>query len=139
MRHMTEHRIRIRGVTSRRLAAAKRALKRERDNLALFADEVAAEQPSPEERIEHFDRRILDAEQSMRNLTAKHWRWGRNQLEKHPEHKEQILAQWATSWCPPTGNYFADFVRTRRTGRPRLRRLGAKTDDKLCKIGEKDE
>jgi hypothetical protein len=123
MRHMIRGRISLRGVTPRRLSAAKRALKRECDKLALFADEVAAEQPSPEERIEYFDLRVLESEQAMRDLAAKHWRWGRGQLQRYPEHKKQILGQWATSWCPPEGTYFADFVRTR------LRRLGAKTED----------
>jgi hypothetical protein len=105
------------------LAAAKRALKRERDKLVLFADEVAAEQPSPDERIEYFDRRVLRADQAMRNLTAKHWRWGRRQLAAHPEHAEAILSNWNRSWAPADGTYFADFVRTR------LRRLGIATED----------
>ena len=106
-------------MTSRRLAAARRALTRERDRYALFADEVAADQESPEQRIDRFDQRVLRQDQSHRDLAAKHWRWGRRQLELVSEDiREQILAAWDRSSCPPEAHYFADFVRTR------LRRLG---------------
>lgn len=38
-----------------RLTAARKALQRERDKAPLFAEEIAAEQPTPEERIERVE------------------------------------------------------------------------------------
>ena len=122
IRHVKRGRLQVRGVTNRRLAAAKRGLAREREKLALFRDEVAVMQPTPEERIEYYDLRQLKAEQSMRDLEAKHWRWGRRTLDAYPECRDAILAAWCRSFCPADGTYFADFVRTR------LRRLGISID-----------
>ena len=74
MRHCIAHRPRLRGITSRRLAAARRALAKERQRLALFAEQVAAEQLSPEERITQADLDLLEYDQGHRELAAKHWR-----------------------------------------------------------------
>lgn len=111
IRHSVRGRPALRGITPRRLAAAKRALARERDRYALFADEIAAEQPSPEERITAADLAVLDYDQGHRDLAAKHWRWGRKRLRRYPEVTAEILAKWDPSWIPETGSYFADFVR----------------------------
>ena len=124
MRHSVRHRPVPRGMTSRRLAAAKRALANERDCYALFADEVAAEQESPEERIDRFDQRMLHQDENSRELAAMHWRWGRQQLEAVSDDvRNQIMDAWDRSFCPPEAHYFADFVRTR------LRRLGINLQD----------
>jgi hypothetical protein len=125
MRHGIQYRPVPRGLTPRRLAAARRALSRERDRYALFADEVAAEQETPEQRIDRFDLRMLEQEQAHRDLAAKHWRWGRRQLEAVSEEiRDQILSDWNKAWTPSEAHYFADFVRTR------LKRLGITlTDD----------
>ena len=119
MRHSVRHRPVPRGMTSRRLATARRALANERDRYALFADQVAAEQESPEQRIDRFDQRMLRQDKGSRELAAKQWRWGRRQLEAISEEtRDQILEAWNRSFAPPEAHYFADFVRTR------LRRLG---------------
>ena len=124
MRHSVRYRPKPRGVTSRRLAAAKRALSRERDRYALFADELAANQETPEARIDRFDQRMLNQEQGHRDLAAKHWRWGRRQLDAvASEIRQQILQAWNLSFTPPEAHYFADFVRTR------LGRLGISTKE----------
>lgn len=111
IRHVIRGRPQLRGLTPRRLAAAKRALRRERDRLTLFADQVAAEQPTPEKRIESFDLDLLRQDQVRRDLTAHHWRWARRQLRCHPQRATEILGKWNRSWIPATGTYFADFVR----------------------------
>lgn len=122
MRHGIEPKHTPRGVTPRRLKASERALKRERENHPLFSDQVAEVQPTATERIETIDARFGEGLQGMRDLTAKHWKWGRAQLEAHPEHREEILAAWEKSFCPPNGTYFADFVRSR------LKRKGIELD-----------
>ena len=92
---------------------------REREHHALFADEVAADQESPEQRIDRFDQRLLRQDQGHRDLAARHWRWGRRQLVAvQAETRDQILQAWDRSSIPADAHYFADFVRTR------LKRLG---------------
>ena len=121
IRHRNRHRPEPRGITPRRLAAAQRALARERSRFALFATQVAAEQPTPEQRIENFDRRLLQADQGHRDLAARHWRFARRQLGflSHAVRSE-IIAAWNASSIPPDPHYFADFVRReiRRRGFP---------------------
>ena len=81
--------------------------------MPLFADQVAAEQPTPEERIAHFDEQLLDGIQSRRDLAAKHWRWARRQLAGiSTDIRAEIVERWNTSSIPPEAHYFADFVRT---------------------------
>jgi hypothetical protein len=80
IRRSIRHRPTPRGITPRRLIAAKTALRRERERFPLFADQVAEEQPTPDERIAHFDERLLNGDQGQRDLAAKHWRWARRQL-----------------------------------------------------------
>lgn len=111
MRHAIQGHCVPRGVTPRRLAAAERALQLERERLPLFADQVAAEQPTAEDRIHRIDAEHLGQLQSHRDLAAKHWRWGRAQLASHPECAPDIAALWEKSSIPPTAAYFADFVR----------------------------
>jgi len=112
IRHRVHHRPELRGITPRRLAAAQRALARERSRFALFATQVAAEQPTPEQRIENFDNRLLQADQGHRDLAARHWRFGRRQLAFLSDTvRSEIVAAWNKSSIPPDPHYFADFVR----------------------------
>ena len=103
-----------RGVTPRRLAAAERALARERQRLALFARQVLAEQETAEERIRRIDADNLRHDQSFRDLAAKHWREGRRMLRLLPETVQaELIEAWNRSSIPPDAAYFVDFVRTR--------------------------
>ena len=112
IRHAIRGQLTPRGVTPRRLAAANRALQRQRDRLPLFADQVAAEQGTPAERIEQFDRDQLEHDQARRDLASQHWRWGRSQLSQlTADVRTEILERWNNSSIPPTSAYFADFVR----------------------------
>ena len=112
IRHRSRGRITPRGPTPRRLAAARRALQRERDRLPLFADQVVAEQVSPDERIRRIDQEQLADEQSRRDLAARHWNWGREQLLVHsPAVRHATLDKWNVSSIPADAAYFADFVR----------------------------
>lgn len=119
IRRRIPDRIEPRGITPRRLVAAGRALARERAKLALFAQQVLTEQETPEERIDRFDRAMIDHDQGHRDLAARHWRQGRRMLHSLPPELQAILVDdWNQSTIPPDAAYFADFVRTR------LRRLG---------------
>ena len=112
IRHASIGHLTPRGITPRRLSAAKRALQRQRERLPLFSDQVAAEQGTPEERIEHFDQNQLEREKGHRDLAARHWRWGRHQLSQlSAEIRLEIIERWNRSLIPPHSHYFADFVR----------------------------
>lgn len=112
MRHRIRGRVQVRGLTPQRIAAARRAFRRERVRLALFAEQVADEQPSPEERVYAFDLQQLKTDQQHRDLAAKHWRWGRRQLARlNPATRTQVVQAWNDSWIPADAAYFADFVR----------------------------
>ena len=69
-----------RSITPRRLAAAERALARERQRLALFASQVLAEQETAADRIHRIDADNLRHDQAFRDLAAKHWREGSRML-----------------------------------------------------------
>ena len=112
IRHSLRHRFQPRGVTPRRLGAAKRALTNERQKRPLFADQIEEEQESPEERINRFDDAMVDHEQGHRDLAAKHWRQGRRMLSEISEEiRSDLIERWNASSVPPTAAYFADFVR----------------------------
>lgn len=111
MRHCIQPRPMTREITPRRLAAAERALRLEREWLPLFADQVAAEQPTAEERIKRIDAEHAEYWQSHRDVAASHWRWARGILSQHPAYAADILAKWEVSSIPSAAAYFADFVR----------------------------
>jgi hypothetical protein len=74
---------------------------------------VAAEQPTPAERIAHFDERLLDQNQGRRDLAAKHWRWARRQLAGiSADVRAEIVERWNLNSIPREAHYFAGFVRT---------------------------
>ena len=112
IRHSVTPRLAPRGVTAGRLAAARRALRRERDRLPLFAGQVAREQLTPAERIELIDNQLLDYDQAHRDLAAMHWRRGRLWLAGiAQEVRDEIVELWNRKTCPPRAAYFCDFVR----------------------------
>jgi len=87
--------------------------------LPLFAEEVAAEQETPEDRISRLDRDFLDYEARQRGLEARQWRIGRRLLhDVNGRIRTVLLQQWNASSVPAEAAYFADHVRTR------LRRWG---------------
>ena len=115
LRRRIPDRIEPRGVTPRRLAAAERALTRERAKIVLFAQQVVAEQESAEERIDRMDQSMIAYDQGRRDLAARHWRQGRRMLRSlPPDLQASLVEQWNhQSSVPPDAAYFADFVRTR--------------------------
>ena len=99
--------------SKRRLAAAKRALQRERDKYPLFADEIARNQPTPEERIEMLNQESIRRVARMRKFRAEMWRKGRKMLKELSENEQKrFLDYWNNEWRGPrTGTYLCDLVR----------------------------
>jgi len=100
------------GATPRRIAAAKRALQGQRDKAPLFAVEIAASQPTPEERISDFDKWRIQGMKNMRSFAARQWRKARHKLSKMDIYdQERLLEYWNNRWAGPlTSEYFADLV-----------------------------
>ena len=100
------------GATPRRLAAARRALQKQRDKYPLFAKEIAAGQPTPEERIQTYDRDIIENMRMMRKFISDQWRRGRKALKAVPENEQrELLNHWNQKrFGPLTSEYFANLV-----------------------------
>ncbi len=109
----------LRPITGRRLSAARRALQREADKVALFPELQPTE--TPVQRIARLD---ADAEahfQRLRDHTAATWRRARRAFRTlTPEQRDQVLARWnAPTWHPPhEARYLADLIHTATHPRP---------------------
>jgi hypothetical protein len=98
------------GITPRRLAAAKRTLQKQRDKYPLLTDWIAQQQPTPEERILKADQGIVWQQQYWRDCRAKDWRKWRTRLYQLPLlERQRLLKQWNESHYPKSSEYFADF------------------------------
>ena len=102
------------GITPRRLAAARRALQRQRDKQPLFAEEIAAQQPTPEARLIAFHEDLMIFWRNMRNFHAQCWRKARAALRQWPEATQAAaITKWNARWGgSKDAAYFADFIRT---------------------------
>lgn len=112
-----------REITPRRLAAARRALQKQADAVALFP-ELQPKQ-TPQERCEVIDLEGVAYWQRIRNHTAETWKQARRDLRAlTPEQRAQVLARWhCPNWHPPhEAHYLADliFCAKRETLTPRL-------------------
>lgn len=91
-------------VSSRRIAAARRAINRQQAQLALFADQVRW--PTPEERIEKHDTGFAMFSQDMRDKRARDWRYVRAFIRSIPQDVQRtILDEWSKSHCPGEPSY----------------------------------
>lgn len=113
-----------RGITPRRLAAAKRALQRERDKMPLFADMIAETQPTPEERITKLDAGLIEQMIENRQEVAEKWREIRRKLREMPvDEREHLLWYWNRSMMPADTTYLSGLIYqwTERGWRPETR------------------
>ena len=102
----------VRPITSRRLAAARRALQRQADAYALVPEFQPTETPA--ERCTRFDRETSGAVRRWRDLQAKHWRSGRAQFRAlAPELRAQVAARfWGNRFMPKTATYLCEVIRS---------------------------
>jgi len=101
------------GPTPRRLAAAKRALKKQRNKYPLFAEQIALRQPTPEERVKQYDDARLNMIKWHRAYDAQVWRKARAMLsDLNPDSRERFLNFWNNEWRGPrTGTYLCNLIR----------------------------
>ncbi len=99
-------------VTPRRLAAAKRALKKQRDKYPLFREQIAAKQPTPEQRIWDMDTKFVNEWDALRLATCKQWLELRRIIRKEvcTELKDEFLSSWYTVSHPADPYYALDFL-----------------------------
>jgi hypothetical protein len=106
-----------RPLTERRLHAARRALARERESCPLFADDIADEQPTPEQRVQAMDAQQVAHWQRIRDYNARTWRAARRILHSLPAaERDRLLAEWQAAPYPGGAHYLADFL-YQQTGR----------------------
>lgn len=96
----------------RRMAAAQKAIERQRQNAGLLADWVVTE--TAEERIRRIDESTARHFQCMRNADAATWKRARRALYQLPEPtQKRLLIKWNTPkrWQPHgKSHYFADWL-----------------------------
>jgi len=97
----------IRGITPRRLAAARRALLNEQNKLPLFASMIAQGQPTPEERIQKVDIGIVEMTREDRKRRAEKWRKARNLLRNLPDQDRAGILEW---WNRPVYPLCPEFL-----------------------------
>lgn len=101
-------------MTDRRIAAARRKLERQVAAMPLFADEVRASQPTPEQVVDAANEGWKKACANLRRHEAESWLKGRDRLRKLPaEQRAALLAEWNASRQPGNAAYFLDFLWTR--------------------------
>ncbi len=109
----------LRPITGRRLSAARRALQREADKVALFPELQPTE--TPEQRIARLDANAEAHLQKIRDHTAATWRRARRALRTlTPAQLAQVMARWhCPHWHPPhEAHYLADLIHTATRPQP---------------------
>lgn len=105
-------------MTDRRIAAARRKLERQVEAMPLFADEVRASQPTPEQVVDNanaaWQKHCANLRANLRRIEAEDWVRGRRRLRLLPaEQQTALLAEWNASRLPGRAVYFLDFLWTR--------------------------
>ena len=92
-------------VTGRKLAYARRAIQRSRDECPLFPE--LCDQRSPEQRMEDNERHARTHWQRMRLTQAATWREARRELATlRPSQRAGLLRYWQTCRMPGSAVYF---------------------------------
>lgn len=109
-----EARYEPRGVTKRRLAAAKSKFKKELEALPLFAAQIAEEQPHAEDYVLSNDSSMIAWDRKNRKKIANNWRRARAMLKTMPDDvKNKLIMRWNNSrWLPKKSHYFLDMIHT---------------------------
>jgi len=101
----------VRPPTKRRLANARKAVERDKENNALFPEFVRFQ--SAEERLAHYDSQMRLQIRKIRDLEAKNWREFRRRLATLSD-AEQIAfcERWNSSQRPGTPLYAMEMMRS---------------------------
>jgi len=100
-----------RAVTPRRLAAARRALQRQADAVALFPELQPTQ--TPQQRCEQADRETVAMVQRWRDREAKNWKRARRMFRAlTPTTRAQVeMRFWGNRFMPKTAVYLIETIR----------------------------
>ena len=118
MRFERQFRRVLRPVTGRRLSAARRALQRQADAVALFPELQPTETPA--DRCRRFDDESQTTLARWRNLRAAAWKRARRQFRSLPADQRAETARrfWGNRFMPKDPAYLLDIMHqlTHQTG-----------------------
>jgi hypothetical protein len=99
-----------REITPRRLAAARRALQRQADAVALFPELQPTQ--TPQERCEQFDAETVAMVQRWRDHEAASWRRARRMFRALPsQQRAQVETRfWGNRFMPKTAVYLLENI-----------------------------
>ena len=110
-----------RDVTSRRLSCARNAIKRLQRRHPLFADQVEAEECTPEERIERIDSEHADRWCERDAVSKSKFMQAAERFADLPAHMfDDAVAEWNSSGRVASGEELANFIHNALAGRSRL-------------------
>lgn len=96
--------------TPRRMVAARKAVQREKDSVALFPE--LAKYKTPEERLTLVEDDHQRWTKQMRDHAAKNWREARRRLRwMAPEDRRAVIAWWNNDFHPLDPVYLLDHIR----------------------------
>jgi hypothetical protein len=95
--------------SQRKIAAAKRAVERQKENLGLFRDIIPVE--TVDERLQRINKETNEMVTRQRQATLKRWRIARGILRDLPDDiRQKLLAEWNFSLIPADPGYLLDFL-----------------------------
>lgn len=104
--------------TNRKLKAAERRLRLDRQKFPLFAAEIAESQPTPEELLDARARSIVTNQQDNRDRAARNWWRARAELRAIPEpDRSAFVRYWDRCKCPGNASYLLTYMNMFRDGR----------------------
>ena len=104
--------------TNRKLKAAERRLRLDREKFPLFAEEIGESQPTPEELLDSRARSFITSQQRNRDRAAADWWRARAELRAIPEpDRSAFIRYWNRSKCPGNATYLLTNMNMFRDGR----------------------
>src|SRR3546814_3646832 len=104
--------------TNRKLKAAERRLRLDREKFPLFAEEIGESQPSPEELLDARARSFVTHQQDNRDRAARNWWPARVELRAIPDpDRAAFIRFWNRCKCPGNGSYLLTYMNMFRDGR----------------------
>ena len=111
MRNTKLPRANTRPTTTRRMAAAEKFLRKERESAPLFSEQIAAEQPTPAERIDDYEQGWVEGWRRFRWREAQIWKACRKAIREAGEKGRAVAARWQTCPYPASACYLSCLCR----------------------------
>lgn len=104
--------------TNRKLKAAERRLRLDREKFPLFSAEIAESQPTPEELLDARGKAFVANQQDNRDRAARNWWRARAELRAIPEpDRAAFVRYWDRCKCPGNATYLLTYINMFQDGR----------------------